>query len=123
MKTFQKAITTSIASAALLFSLATPISAVVSKATPTPSPEPSVTPTIVPVEATPTPPSTANWIITHKKISLGILLVVVAAGYGLYHSGKKGNQAPPENQSKPEEVSKVEEEPSKEDPTPPENTV
>ena len=123
MKILQKIIAASAMSA---FLLAAPITvlAAATKATPTPtaSPIPTIEPTITPVAVTPAPQSTSQWILTHKKISLGILLVVAAAGYGLNYLGKKNKQSPPEDQSKPEEP-KTEEEPKEEEQKPPEAEV
>jgi hypothetical protein len=123
MKILQKIIAASAMSA---FLLAAPITvlAAVTKATPTPteSPVPTVEPTIAPAEVTPAPQSTTQWVMTHKKISLGVLVVVTALGYVLFRP-KKNNQTPPEDQPKPEETPKPEEEPVKEDQTPPQEPV
>ncbi|MCX6704301.1 MAG: hypothetical protein NTZ07_02535 [Candidatus Woesebacteria bacterium] len=122
MKILQKIIAASAMSA---FLLAAPITvlAAVTKATPTPtaSPVPTIEPTVAPAEVTPAPQSTTQWVMTHKKISLGILVVVGALGYVLFRP-KKNNQSPPEEQSKPEEP-KAEEEPKEEEQKPPEAEV
>jgi hypothetical protein len=122
MKILQKIIAASAMSA---FLLAAPITvlAAVTKATPTPteSPIPTIEPTIAPAEVTPAPQSTTQWVMTHKKISLGILVVVTAIGYALLRP-KKNNQTPEGDQPKPEEP-KTEEEPGKEDQKPPEAEV
>jgi len=129
MKILQKTIAATATSAILLGSLAIPFTvlAAATKATaeptPTESPVPTIAPTVAPVETTPAPQSTSKWIMTHKKISLGILLVVAAGGYGLNYLSKKNKQSPPEGQPKSEEEPRAEEEPKKEDQTPPENSV
>ena len=108
------------------FFLAAPITvlAAVTKATPTPteSPIPTIEPTIAPAEVTPAPQSTTQWVMTHKKISLGVLVVVGAIGYVLFRP-KKNNQSPTEDQPKPEETPKPEEETKEEDQKPPEAEV
>lgn len=124
MKILQKTIA---ASAMLAFLLAAPITilaATTSKTvepTPTENPIPTIEPTIAPVEVTPAPQSTYSWIMTHKKISLGVLFVVAAIGYALFRP-KKNNQTSEGDQTKPEEP-ETEEEPKEETKTPPENTV
>jgi len=125
MKNLQKTIAATATLTFLLGSLAAPIT-VLAKATPTPtaSPTPTVTvaPTIAPVvAATPAPQSTLEWILTHKKIDLGILVVVAAVGYSLYSFSTKNKQSPPEEQAKSEDQPKAEEEPKQEDQTPPED--
>ena len=126
MKILQKTIAATATTAILLVSLALPLTVLAAgtKATPTPTeiPVPTVEPTIAPVTATPAPQSTSGWIMTHKKITLGILVVVAIAGYVIFRSGKKDKGSGPEEQSKPEEP-ETEEETGKEDQTPPENTV
>ena len=94
------------------------------KATPTASAiaTPTEMPTVAPVAATPVPQSTSEWIMTHKKIDLLILLVIAVIGYGFYRSGKKGKGSPPEETPKEEEPV-AEEETKVEDETPPENSV
>lgn len=116
MKILQKTIASTATLAFLLGSLTIPVSAATIKATPTVNPTPTEIPTAVPTIApTPAPQSTLQWIVTHKKISLGVLLVVAAAGYGIYYLSTKNKQSPPEEQTK------VEEEPKQEDQTPPED--
>jgi H+/gluconate symporter-like permease len=85
------------------------------------SPSPSPTDTPVPtIEATavptPVPQTTGEWIMTHKKIDLGILVAVVIVGYVIYALSKKGKQSPPASESKPEE-------PKQEEQTPPEDST
>jgi multisubunit Na+/H+ antiporter MnhC subunit len=73
-----------------------------------PSPSPIETP-IPTVEATPVAtPVPQNWIMTHKKIDLGILIAVVVVGYVIYLFSKKDNQSPPASESKPEEPTETE---------------
>ncbi len=128
MKIFQKTIAAAVTSAVLLGSLAVPFTVLAAAAKATVEPTavatiaPTIEPTITPVTATPAPQSTIQWIMTHKKISLGVLVVIAVIGYVIFRSGKKNNQSPTEDQPKPEEP-KAEEETKEEDQKPPEDTV
>lgn len=60
----------------------------------TPAPESTVSPTELPAE-TPAPQpeqvSPAKWVMTHKKISLGVLAIIAILGYYVYQASKKSN--------------------------------
>lgn len=121
MKILQKTVASVAAFAFLLAAPVTILAATTSntvKATPTESPQPTIEATVAPTPAaTPAPQSITEWIMTHKKIDLGILAVVVAVGYVLSKLSKKNKQSPPEDQPK------AEEEPKEEESAPPENQV
>ena len=117
MKILQKIATIT---AAFAFLLAAPITilAATPTASPTPTVEPTIEPTAVPVvAATPAPQSPLKCVMTHKKISLGVLLVITAAGYGLGRFGRKNKQSAQDKQTG------ANEEPKEEDQTPSGNGV
>lgn len=96
----------------------TALAAVTSKTatvTPTPTPVPTIEATVAPI-ASPAPQSVTQWIATHKKIDLGILIVIAVIIYVVARLGKKGSASAPTEESKPEEPAEPETQ------TPPEET-
>lgn len=57
----------------------------------TPSPSPAQTPNIIQSinSFANTTPNPLRWILTHKKISIGVLLVIIAIGLAVYSFGKR----------------------------------
>lgn len=53
------------------------------------TPEASATPEVIDESAINTNPGAVKWVLTHKKISLGVILVLLAAAYGTYFFIKK----------------------------------
>jgi hypothetical protein len=53
------------------------------------TPEASATPEVISESVVDTNPGAIKWVLTHKKISLGVVLVLLAAAYGTYLFIKK----------------------------------
>ena len=96
MKILQKSVATL---SLLAISLAAPVAifAATTKVTPTESPVPTIEATVAPTPvATPAPQSVTEWIMTHKKIDLGVVVVIVIIGYVISRLGKKNDQTAPQ---------------------------
>jgi hypothetical protein len=84
---------------------------------PTATPLPTVEATVAPI-ASPAPQSITQWISTHKKIDLGILIVIAVIIYVIVKLGKKGGSAAPVEETKPEEPAEPETQAPPQDETP-----
>jgi hypothetical protein len=84
---------------------------------PTPTPIPTVEATVAPI-ASPAPQTVTEWIATHKKIDLGILIVIAVIIYVIVRMGKKGGSTAPVEESKPEEPAEPETQTPPQDETP-----